>query len=61
MTHKEKGTGLGLAIVKKIMDDHHGRLILGAPEWLMNIVGNDGATVVLTLPDVESEMQQAVA
>jgi two-component system nitrogen regulation sensor histidine kinase NtrY len=28
MTTREKGTGLGLAIVKKIMEDHHGELVL---------------------------------
>jgi two-component system nitrogen regulation sensor histidine kinase NtrY len=28
VTTRKKGTGLGLAIVKKIMEDHHGRLIL---------------------------------
>jgi two-component system nitrogen regulation sensor histidine kinase NtrY len=28
VTTREKGTGLGLAIVKKIMEDHHGNLVL---------------------------------
>jgi len=28
VTTREKGTGLGLAIVKKIMEDHHGDLVL---------------------------------
>ncbi|MDE1900351.1 MAG: PAS domain-containing sensor histidine kinase [Alphaproteobacteria bacterium] len=28
VTTRKKGTGLGLAIVKKIMEDHHGKLIL---------------------------------
>jgi two-component system nitrogen regulation sensor histidine kinase NtrY len=28
VTTRAKGTGLGLAIVKKIMEDHHGELIL---------------------------------
>lgn len=29
VTTREKGTGLGLAIVKKIIEDHHGELVLG--------------------------------
>jgi len=28
VTTRTKGTGLGLAIVKKIMEDHHGELVL---------------------------------
>jgi len=28
VTTRKKGTGLGLAIVKKIMEDHHGKLVL---------------------------------
>jgi len=34
VTTRTKGTGLGLAIVKKIMEDHHGELVLedGEPE-----------------------------
>jgi two-component system nitrogen regulation sensor histidine kinase NtrY len=28
VTTRAKGTGLGLAIVKKIMEDHHGELVL---------------------------------
>ena len=28
VTTRKKGTGLGLAIVKKIMEDHHGRVVL---------------------------------
>ncbi len=53
ITHKEKGTGLGLAIVKKIMEDHRGRIILGAPDWLKDTEGwhdMSGATVSLILP-----------
>lgn len=34
VTVKDGGTGLGLAIVKKIIDDHGGEIILGAPSWL---------------------------
>jgi two-component system nitrogen regulation sensor histidine kinase NtrY len=54
ITHKQKGTGLGLAIVKKIMGDHNGSIILGAPDWLKDMgIAKDlqqGAAVVLTLP-----------
>ncbi len=53
ITHKPKGTGLGLAIVKKIMEDHEGGLILGAPEWLKDVKGwkdMGGATVILLFP-----------
>ena len=42
VTNRSKGTGLGLAIVKKIMEDHHGRLILADSEM-------GGALVELTL------------
>ena len=28
VTTRTKGTGLGLAIVKKIMEEHHGELVL---------------------------------
>lgn len=53
VTHKARGTGLGLAIVKKIMEDHKGRLVLGAPEWVQSLNGWEdlgGATVSLVLP-----------
>lgn len=53
VTHKPKGTGLGLAIVKKIMEDHDGSLLLGAPEWLQSIKSWEnlgGATMVLLFP-----------
>lgn len=53
VTHKEKGTGLGLAIVQKIMEDHHGKLVLGAPAWLHDTVEYTdfgGAIVSLVLP-----------
>ncbi len=40
VTTREKGTGLGLAIVRKIMEDHHGDLVLGDRE-------GGGARVVL--------------
>ena len=53
ITHKPKGTGLGLAIVKKIIKDHEGELLLGAPSWLSseeNWQDKGGACVVLTFP-----------
>lgn len=52
VTHKLKGTGLGLAIVKKIMEDHNGKLYLGAPEWLRThdlYKDPGGASVVLLI------------
>ncbi|MBI1301194.1 MAG: HAMP domain-containing protein [Alphaproteobacteria bacterium] len=55
VTHKPKGTGLGLAIVKKIMEDHGGQLILGAPSWLSQQNKTVGATVVLTFPCAQIE------
>ncbi|NCC22243.1 MAG: PAS domain-containing sensor histidine kinase [Alphaproteobacteria bacterium] len=53
VTMKEKGTGLGLAIVRKIMEDHGGRLIIGAPDWLRRSdewTEPGGATIVLAMP-----------
>lgn len=60
VTNKARGTGLGLAIVKKIMEDHHGRLVLGAPEWVQSLNGWEdlgGATVSLVLPLKQKEIQ----
>jgi two-component system nitrogen regulation sensor histidine kinase NtrY len=64
ITHKAKGTGLGLAIVKKIMEDHNGKLVLGAPDWLKAIEGWDdlgGASVTMMLPLPEKELNSAAA
>ncbi|UTH75483.1 ATP-binding protein [Chromobacterium sp. IIBBL 290-4] len=47
VTSKAKGTGLGLAVVKKIMEEHHGQVILGNAE-------QQGARVLLTLPLLEA-------
>src|SRR4029078_5761710 len=43
VTTKPKGTGLGLAIVKKIVDEHHGRI-------LVENVKPHGATESIGLP-----------
>jgi two-component system nitrogen regulation sensor histidine kinase NtrY len=61
VTHKVRGTGLGLAIVKKIMEDHSGRLVLGAVEWVRSLDGWEdlgGATVSLVLPVPDKNLQK---
>ena len=58
VTHRDKGTGLGLAIVKKIMDDHHGSLIIGALDWIKSMDGWEdlgGATITLAIPLISNE------
>ncbi len=53
VTMKEKGTGLGLAIVKKIMEDHKGKLFIGAPQWLKDEPSwkaPEGAAIVMRIP-----------
>jgi signal transduction histidine kinase len=42
-TTKTHGTGLGLAIVKRTVEEHGGRVALGAPK-------GQGAEIILTLP-----------
>lgn len=61
VTHRERGTGLGLAIVRKIMEDHEGALLMGAPKWLKsNKDWKDygGATVYLVLPKNDGDRGQ---
>lgn len=62
ITHKARGTGLGLAIVKKIMEDHGGRLVIGANEWIKSLEGWEdlgGATVTLVLPIPDKTTQKS--
>ena len=64
VTHKTKGTGLGLAIVKKIMEDHGGSLIMGAPDWLTSMEGWEdlgGATVTLVIPLRKNKLNEITA
>jgi len=43
VTTKEKGTGLGLAIVRRIVEEHHGEILITNPE-------EGGAEIAITLP-----------
>jgi two-component system nitrogen regulation sensor histidine kinase NtrY len=55
MTTREKGTGLGLAIVKRIMEEHHGRILLeDAPG---EFDGGRGARVSLRFMTLPAETQ----
>jgi two-component system, NtrC family, nitrogen regulation sensor histidine kinase NtrY len=59
MTTREKGTGLGLAIVKRIMEEHHGRILLeDAPK---EFDGGRGARVSLRFVTVPAEPQALTA
>ena len=64
ITHKARGTGLGLAIVKKIMEDHGGRLVMGAADWVRSLDGWEdlgGATVTLVLPISDTQKSSKAA
>lgn len=47
VTNKPTGTGLGLAVVKKIIEEHHGQILLENAE-------HHGARILLTLPLLEA-------
>ena len=53
VTTREKGTGLGLAIVRKIMEDHHGYLLMENREL-------GGARVTLSLPNRAGDEDEPV-
>src|SRR5437763_4899617 len=59
MTTREKGTGLGLAIVKRIMEEHHGRILLeDAPD---DFASGRGARVSLCFMAVPAEPEALTA
>ena len=61
VTTRAKGTGLGLAIVKKIMEDHHGELVLsdrdgGGARVVLVFAGDPGPAVRQTTPAKAEEL-----
>ena len=54
VTHRPKGTGLGLAIVKKIMEDHNGKVVMGADKYLDDKT-LAGASVALLFPKQDEQ------